>query len=72
MFNVDNVSRDLKFHNYIYVQYALPSVVPTKMSVGDIVDRMLDAKIRKLCPSRGLSEDNKEHLKKRLIGKFLF
>ncbi|XP_052272957.1 signal transducer and activator of transcription 1-like isoform X2 [Dreissena polymorpha] len=48
--------------------YTLPSVVPTEMTLRDIVDCMLDAKIRKLCPSRGLSDDSKEHLKRRLIG----
>ncbi|KAH3846142.1 hypothetical protein DPMN_088439 [Dreissena polymorpha] len=38
------------------------------MTLRDIVDCMLDAKIRKLCPSRGLSDYSKEHFKKRLIG----
>ncbi|XP_052233160.1 signal transducer and activator of transcription 5B-like [Dreissena polymorpha] len=51
--------------------YSLPVSVRDELPLAEVV-AMLEAKTRTLCASRGLTEDNKQHLKARLIGSDTF
>ncbi|XP_052790416.1 signal transducer and activator of transcription 1-alpha/beta-like isoform X2 [Mya arenaria] len=47
--------------------FQLPVCVPVELPWSTIAE-MLNAKIRRLCPTRALTDDNIKHLKHRLIG----